>query len=132
MAEMSEDERMMRQLYPHMFDDGDSCPSGGNGELGMATRPVKEAAALEPIEDFIARLEAIESTSDFPPGSHVQPEPAVGPAFLGGGHAAKTAAEWLDRPDLLRIEESEKRVVAQLRSLPPLDPKRLEEGLTRL
>lgn len=131
-SHLSEEEQMLRQLMPHMFPDSDGTSSsrvepGGRGAAGKTAK----SSGLDPITSFLSRLENIEQKSPAAPSCPPRSLPPS-PCFVTGGYRARSAAEWLDRPDLLCIERSEKRVVEELRSLPPLDPKRLEEGLTRL
>ena len=141
MAGMSEDEKALRLLMPHMFDDDDvgaSLSSGGGGggcsvsvEAAGIPASAPNPSLIEPVASFLSRLEGIEQKSPAAPPLPIRALP-MSPCFASGGHRAKSAGEWVDVPDLLCIERSDKRMVEELRILPPLDPKQLEDGLTRL
>lgn len=95
--------------------------------------PFQTATDLEPIDSFLAKLAQLaaeEGGSE--DGIDVSGILPLAPCFSACGGMAVGSQEWLERPDLLGVGMSERLVVAELRSLPALDGRWLEEGLDRL
>lgn len=99
------------------------------------TKPIsfQTAPDLESMDSFLAKLAQLAAEEgereDELDVSGILPLP---PCFSACGGKAVGSQKWLERPDLLGVETSERLVVAELRSLPALDGRWLEEGLDRL